>query len=63
MPLVHSSSSNRQHTYQNLLLARMASGAHTFMRYTVGVGSCSVGMWRPTTWYWWNLWIPWVDVC
>ncbi len=45
-------------THQNLLLARMASGAQTFMRYTVGLGSCSVGMWRPTTWYWWNLKMP-----
>ena len=25
------------------------------MRYSVGSGSASVGRWRPTTWYWWNL--------
>lgn len=48
----------RAPTHQNLLLALMESGAHTFMRYTVGVGSDSVGMCRPTTWYWWNLKIP-----
>jgi hypothetical protein len=27
-------------------------GAKIFMRYTVGVGSFSVGRCRPTTWYW-----------
>ena len=41
--------------HQNLLFARTASMAQTFMRYTVGAGSASVGRWRPTTWYWWNL--------
>lgn len=41
--------------YQNLLLPRTASGAQTRMRYTVGLGSASVGRWRPTTWYWCHL--------
>jgi hypothetical protein len=41
--------------YQNLLLALTASSAQTFILNTVGLGSESVGKWRPTTWYWWNL--------
>lgn len=45
----HTATDTASHTHQNLLLARTASTAQTFMRYTVGVGSLSVGMWRPTT--------------
>jgi hypothetical protein len=38
-------------THQNLERARHASRAHSFMRYTLGLASASVGEWRPTTWY------------
>ena len=37
--------------YQNLDLAQTSSTAQTFMRYREGLGSLSVGKWRPTTWY------------
>lgn len=46
-PLVSSSAGRR--THQNLLLALTGSLAQSFMRYTVGSGSFSVGRWRPTT--------------
>ena len=41
--------------HQNLDFARTGSVAHSFIRKIVGLGSFSVGRWRPTTWYWWNL--------
>lgn len=44
--------------YQNLLLARTGSSAQSFILKMVGLASFSVGKWRPTTWYWWNLNVP-----
>ena len=45
-------------THQNLDLAETSFVAHSFMRNSGGSGSDSVGLWRPTTWYWWRLNAP-----
>src|SRR5882724_7142354 len=37
--------------YQNRLLATTSFLAKIRMRYSFGFGSCSVGRWRPRTWY------------
>lgn len=39
-------------THQNFDLARVSSRLQSFMRYTWGLGSASVGTWRPTMWNW-----------
>lgn len=44
--------------HQNLDLAETSFVAHSFMRNSGGSGSDSVGLWRPTTWYWWRLNAP-----
>lgn len=38
--------------YQNCEAPVTSLGANTFIRYTGGLGSFSVGALRPTTWYW-----------
>ena len=62
----HSRCSQRRNTdshrcqgaHQNLDLAETSFVAHSFMRNSGGSGSDSVGLWRPTTWYWWRLNAP-----
>lgn len=48
----------RNVAHQNLDFAETSLVAHSFMRYRGGSGSASVGVWRPTTWYWWRLKAP-----
>ena len=40
--------------YQKRDLATTSLGAKMRIRKILGVGSCSVGKWRPTTWYSWR---------
>lgn len=50
-PLIRFTRLKRLMKYQNLLLATTVLTAKTFMRKIFGVGSFSVGLCRPTTWY------------